>query len=74
MRRFARHNRQDPSVFGGSGLTGGYSRPPSARDELRGELPNKFSPNQIESKPFVGYNGHFRTGEYICSKAIIVGN
>lgn len=54
MRRFARHNRKDRPVFRGPNLTSGYSRPPSARAELRGELPNKFSLNQIESKPFYG--------------------
>jgi hypothetical protein len=76
MRRFARHNRKDRTVFGGPSLTSGYSRPPLARDELRGELPNKFSPNQIELKgsSFIGYNEKFRKGGYLCSKAVTAGN
>jgi len=73
MRRFARHNRKDRPVFGGSSLTSGYSRSPSARVCVARRPINSHS-TKLKGSPFIGYNEQSRKGDYLCLKAITVGN
>ena len=74
MRRFTRHNRKDRTVFGGPSLTSGYSRPLRREMNYAASYLIDSHPTKLKASPFMGYNGQFRKGGCLCSKAMTAGN